>query len=65
MNKIFNGKFLAILIAVIALLGCSLASAKDYSATAGNWQVDFKSNETLYTNVELKEPRAVVRLNLT
>ena len=55
-NKIFHGKFLAVLIAVIALLSVNLVSAKDYSVTAGNWQVDFKSDETLYTSVEWKAP---------
>jgi hypothetical protein len=54
MNRRFNGKLLAILISVIALL--SVASAKDYSVTAGNWQVDFKSNDTLYTEVIWNEP---------
>jgi len=56
MNKIFNRKFLAVFITVIALLSVNLALAKDYSATAGNWQVNFKSNETLYTSVEWEAP---------
>ena len=50
MNKTLRGLFLAIFIfvTVIALLGANLASAKDYSVTAGNWQVNFRSNDTLY-----------------
>jgi len=55
-NKIFNGKLFAVLIACIALLSVNLVSAKDYSVTAGNWQVDFKSTETLYTSAEWKAP---------
>lgn len=50
MDRRFNRKLFAILISIIALL--SIASAKDYSVTAGNWQVDFKSNDTLYTEVD-------------
>jgi len=50
MNRRFNRNLFAILISIIALL--SIASAKDYSVTAGNWQVDFKSNATLYTEVD-------------
>lgn len=48
MKRKFSGKLLAILLSVIALL--SAASAKDYSITAGNWQVDFSTNETLQTD---------------
>lgn len=51
MNKIFNRRILAVLIAVIALLSVNLVLAKDYSVTAGNWKVDFRSNDTLYTEV--------------
>jgi hypothetical protein len=51
-----NRRFLAIFVAVVALLSGNLASAKDYSATAGNWKVDFKSNDTLYTEVQWNEP---------
>ncbi len=51
MNRIFSGKLLAVLIFVIALLSVA-CTAKDYSVTAGNWQVDFKSNDTLYTEVD-------------
>jgi len=50
MNRRFSGKLLAVLISLVALL-CTV-SAKDYSVTAGNWQVDFKSNDTLYTDVD-------------
>lgn len=52
MNNMLYRKFLAVLIAVIVLLCANLALAEDYSVTAGNWQVDFKSNETLYTEVK-------------
>jgi hypothetical protein len=55
-NNIFNRKFLAVSIAVIALLSGNIVLAKDYSVTAGNWQVDFKSNESLYTSVEWSPP---------
>ena len=48
-------KILAFLIVAITL-SSNLALAKYYSVTAGNWQVDFKSNETLYTSVEWKAP---------
>lgn len=56
MNNIFRGKLLVLLIAVIALLSGNLASAKDYSVAAGNWKIDFKSNEILYTSVEFEAP---------
>jgi|GEM_PF-5003286 len=46
----FNRKLFAILISAIALL--SIATAKDYSITAGNWQVDFRTNDTYYTETE-------------
>lgn len=55
MNIRFNRKLLAILISVIALL--SIATAKDYSVTAGNWQVDFSTNDTLYTETEWEAPK--------
>ena len=48
MNIRFNRKLFAILLSVIALL--SIATAKDYSITAGNWQVDFSTNDTLQTD---------------
>jgi hypothetical protein len=51
-NNILHRKFLAVLIAVVALLSVNLALAKDYSVTAGNWKVDFKSNDTLYTEIK-------------
>jgi hypothetical protein len=57
MNRIFNGKLLAILIAGIALLGINAVSAKDYSVTAGNWKVDFNSNDTLYTDAVWEAPK--------
>ena len=47
MNRGFYGTLLAVLV-TIAALSC-IASAKDYSVTAGNWQVDFRTNDTLYT----------------
>lgn len=40
-------------IAISALLSTNIVPAKDYSVTAGNWKVDFKSNEILYTNAKL------------
>lgn len=54
-----NPKFmkkLTLLLAITILICINSISAKDYSATAGNWRVSFASNETLYTNVEWKEP---------
>ena len=61
MNIRFNRKLFAILLSVIALL--SIATAKDYSITAGNWQVDFKTNNTLYTEVEWDAPKYSSDLN--
>lgn len=56
MNRRFSGKLLAVLISLVALL-CTV-SAKDYSVTAGNWQVDFRTNDTLYTETERRAPEA-------
>jgi hypothetical protein len=47
---------LAVLITCIALLTVNIVSAKDYSVTTGNWKIDFKSNDTLYTEVKWNEP---------
>ena len=55
MNRGFYGTLLAVLV-TIAALSC-IASAKDYSVTAGNWQVDFRTNDTLYTETELFAPK--------
>lgn len=55
MNIRFNRKLFVILTTVIALL--SIASAKDYSITAGNWQVDFSTNDTLYTETKWEAPK--------
>lgn len=51
MNRRGSRKFIAASVAVIALLSYNFAYAKDYSVTAGNWEVNFKSNETLYTEI--------------
>jgi len=55
MNRRFSGKLLAVLISLVALL-CTV-SAKDYSVTAGNWQVDFRTNDTLYTETKWEAPK--------
>lgn len=55
MNRGFYGTLLAVIV-TIAALSC-IASAKDYSVTAGNWQVDFSTNDTLYTETELFAPK--------
>jgi len=56
MNKISKGVFSLILIAALGFSAFNLAVAKDYSANAGDWQVDFKSNDTLYTDVVWNAP---------
>jgi len=50
MNRRFYGMLLVVLLSITASL--CIASAKDYSITAGNWQVDFKTNDTYYTETE-------------
>jgi len=57
MSKTLQRKFVAISIVIIVLLSIGLVSAKDYSVTAGNWKINFKSNDTLYTEVQWIEPK--------
>lgn len=46
----------ALALVVIIMLCGSPVLAKDYSEIAGNWQVSFKSNDTLYLNSVWNEP---------
>ncbi len=53
-SMVYKAFFVVLISAIILLLN---ASAKDYSVTAGNWQVDFRTNDTFYTETELFAPK--------